>query len=180
MLDIKAQITGVSVDYVRQMTSVTIATHERPDAFNDLLDTDLSVKMGKYREKRSLDANAYAWVLMDKIAQAQDMQTSKDDVYEEMLKRYGTFYKDEQGYIVITLKASVDVDKLDGHWRFVKESNGFKSYMMIKGSSQYDTAEMSRFIDGIVYEAKALGIQTETPDEIERLKVLWQRNCGQS
>lgn len=47
---------------------------------------------------------------------------------------------------------------------------------MIKGTSEYDTKEMSVFIDGVVSEAKELGIQTETPEEIERLKALWQTN----
>ena len=178
MLDFKAQITDISVDFVRQTTTLILRTNERPNSFDGLYNMDLSVRLGKYREKRSLDANAYAWVLMEKIAQASE--SSKEEVYEEMLKQYGTYYKDDQGYVVITLKSSVDVDKLDGHWRYIKEVDGFKSYIMIKGSSQYDTAEMSRFIDGIIYEARALGIQTETPDEIERLKALWQKNCGQS
>lgn len=178
MVECRGEITSVTVDYVRQKTAVIVTTSEKPETFSTCLGMELCVKISKYREKRSLDANAYAWVLMDKIAQA--INSSKDEVYEEMLKRYGTYFKDEQGYVVITLKSSVDVSKLDGHWRFVKEVNGFKSYMMIKGSSQYDTAEMSRFIDGIVSEAKGLNIQTETPDEIERLKQLWAKNCGQS
>ena len=44
---------------------------------------------------------------------------------------------------------------------------------MIKGSSEYDTGEMSRFIDGVISECKELGIQTMTPDEIEELKQKW-------
>lgn len=44
---------------------------------------------------------------------------------------------------------------------------------MIKGSSEYDTAEMAHFIDSIVEEAKELGIETSTPDELERMKQEW-------
>ena len=55
------------------------------------------------------------------------------------------------------------------------ELNGktFIHYKVYKGSSEFDTREMSIFIDGIVSEAKALGIQTETPDEIAKMKGLW-------
>ena len=47
-------------------------------------------------------------------------------------------------------------------------------YKVIKGSSEYDTKEMSVFIDGIVQEAEQLGIDTLPPAEIERLKGLWR------
>ena len=40
---------------------------------------------------------------------------------------------------------------------------------MIKGSSEYDTKEMSSFIDGIISEAKGLGIETLPPEELERM-----------
>ena len=45
----------------------------------------LSLEIKKYRRKRSLDANAYAWVLMSKLAEV--LHTSKEEVYEEMLRR---------------------------------------------------------------------------------------------
>lgn len=131
----------------------------------------LRIKAVKYKEKRSLDANAYAWVLMTKIADV--VSTSKEEVYEDMLQRYGYIYEDDEGYITVTVKKSVDMSKIDGHWKFIKDNGKFASYMMIKGSSEYDTAEMSRFIDRIVEEAKDLGIETLTPAELERMKNEW-------
>lgn len=131
----------------------------------------LRIKAVKYKEKRSLDANAYAWVLMTKIADV--VSTSKEEVYEDMLRRYGYIYEDDEGYITVTVKKSVDMSKIDGHWKFIKDNGKFASYMMIKGSSEYDTAEMSRFIDRIVEEAKDLGIETLTPAELERMKNEW-------
>lgn len=178
MVDAKGKITSISVDYRKQQTLVTFALSEKPEAFNNLMDVDLSVKVAKYREKRSLDANAYAWVLMSKIADA--VNSSKDEIYEIMLNRYGVFYEDDDGFVIITIKSSLDVSRIYGHWRKLREEGKFTSYIMIKGSSDYDTAEMSKFIDGVVYEAKALGIETETPEEIERLKALWQKNSGRS
>ena len=131
----------------------------------------LRIKAVKYKEKRSLDANAYAWVLMTKIADV--VSSSKEEVYEDMLQRYGYIYEDDEGYITVTVKKSVDMSKIDGHWKFIKDNGKFASYMMIKGSSEYDTAEMSRFIDRIVEEAKDLAIETLTPAELERMKNEW-------
>lgn len=133
----------------------------------------LSIKAVKYRKKRSLDANSYAWALMTKIANHPDVSSSKEEVYEDMLQKYGPIYEDEDGYITITVKKSVDMNKVDGHWKYIKDNGKFASYLMIKGSSEYDTAEMSHFIDRIVEEAKELEIETATPDELERMKQEW-------
>lgn len=134
----------------------------------------LRIQANKYRNRRSLDANSYAWVLMTKIANHKDVASSKEEVYEDMLQKYGTFYEDEDGFITITVKKSVDMTKIDGHWKYIKDNGKFASYLMIKGSSEYDSAEMSHFIDRIVEEAKDLGIETATPDELERMKQEWK------
>lgn len=131
----------------------------------------LSIKAVRYREKRSLDANSYAWVLMSKIADA--VCSSKEEIYEEMLQKYGSVYEDDDGYITVTVKNTVDMSKIHGHWKYIKDNGTFKSYLMLKGSSEYDTAEMSRFIDRIIDEAEALNIETATPEEIERMKQEW-------
>lgn len=131
----------------------------------------LTIRVVKYKKKRSLDANAYAWVLMSKIADAVD--TSKDEVYEEMLQKYGCYYEDEDGVIVGTFPEHVDVSKIEGHWKRYKKNGKFVSYLMIKGSSEYDTSEMSHFVERIVEEARELGIETMTPNEIARLTQEW-------
>lgn len=133
---------------------------------------ELSITIKRYRQKRSLDANAYCWVLCGKIADL--IGSSKDEVYEEMLQRYGYYYEDDDGYVPFTVRSSADISKFDGHWKFIRDSGEFKTYLKIRGSSEYDSAEMAHFIDSIVLEAKELGIQTETPDEIERMKSLWK------
>jgi hypothetical protein len=75
------------------------------------------------------------------------------------------------------VKSGVDMSKIEGHWKFYKSNGKFDSYLMIKGSSKYDSAEMSKFIDQIIYEAKELGIETMTPAELERMKAEWNQYC---
>ena len=135
----------------------------------------LIIHAKEYKKKRSLDANAYMWVICTKIANHPEIHSSKDEVYEEMLQKYGVFYQDEDGnYLPVTVKADVDMSKVPGHWKFYKSNGTFASYLMIKGTSEYDTAEMAYFIDSVVDEAKELGIETLTPDELTRMKAAWK------
>lgn len=145
------------------------------DAYNDIKDVEkLKVDARKYRRKRSLDANAYAWVLMTKMAGV--LRTSKDEVYELMLQRYPNIDMYDDECIVATFKSTVDISMIDGHWIRYKSNGTFTSYIKIKGSSKFDSKEMSVFIDGIISECKELGIETLTPNEIERLKQEWHIN----
>jgi hypothetical protein len=132
-------------------------------------DRDKVFEIKEHKEKRSLNANAYAWTLITKIADA--LRTSKEECYLEMLKRYG------QSEIVSVL-SQIDVS---GYFKYYEplatatlQGKEFTHYKIFKGSSEYDSREMSILIDGIVSEAKELGIDTIPPNEIERLKNLWR------
>ena len=150
--------------------SVTLALpRHHAEEVKDLLDTDVSVDIKKWRNRRSLSANAYAWVLITKIAQSITPPMNKEEVYAEMLKRYG------QGGIISVQKDKVS-DVMRAFDYYVQKGEGevngknFLHYMVYIGSSKYNTKEMSVFISGIVEEAKDLGIETLTPDEIARLR----------
>ena len=152
---------------------VTLEINERAFAMqlvDDLnLAEKLSIKIDKYREMHSTQAMKYAWVLIGKIADRVRM--SKDDVYMQMLKRYGQSD-------VVSVRADIPVKHYFKYYEEVGEStlNGklFKHYRVFKGSSEMDTKEMSIYIDGIVGDAKELGIPTDTPEQIEKMKSLWR------
>ena len=152
-------------------TVVTFELNERMSALemvDELFSKELSLKVDEYKEKRSKNANNYAWKLITEIG--NKLRMSKEDVYLMMLKRYG------QSEMVSVL-ASVPFGKFVKYFEEVGESqlNGklFKHYRVYQGSSEFDTKEMSVFIDGIVSEAKDLGIPTETPEQIAKMKDLW-------
>ena len=130
----------------------------------------LSIKIGKYREKRSLNANALCWKLCTEIANV--LRSDKDGVYIEMLKRYGQSD-------VVSVLSTVDVS---GYFKYYDVfgtgyANGkeFTHYKVYKGSSEYDTQEMSILLDGIVDEAEQLGIQVLSAQELSLIKSEW--NC---
>ena len=131
-------------------------------------DKEKQYEIKEYKEKRSLNSNNYAWKLITEIANV--MRLSKEEVYLEMLKAYG------QSEMVSVL-AEIDVSKYFKYYSEAGESilNGkkFRHYKIYMGSSEMDTRQMSILIDGIVQEAKQLGIETLTPAEISRLKEEW-------
>ena len=128
----------------------------------------LTVKIDEFKEKRSRNANNYAWKLITEIGNVT--RQSKEDVYLTMLKRYGQSE-------MISVLADIPVGRFLKYYEEAGEStlNGklFKHYKVYKGSSEFDKREMSIFLDGVVAEAKELGIETRTPDEIANLKNLW-------
>lgn len=132
----------------------------------------LEVKIDKYRNKRSTNANSFCWLLIGKIAEKMFPPMNKNEVYLEMLKRYG------QGTTI-----SVQTDKLDDvcreldYWERIGTGNvngkEFTHLRMWVGSSKYNTKEMSLFVSGIVEEAKELNIETMTPDELAKMVGAW-------
>ena len=131
-------------------------------------DKDKIFDIKEHKEKRSLNANNYACKLITEIANV--LRKSKEEVYLEMLKSYGQCE-------MISIVSSVDVK---GYFKYYEEAgrsflNGkeFTHYKIYKGSSEFNTKEMSVLIDGIVQEAKNLDIETMTPSQLAELKSLW-------
>ena len=167
-------IKGITNDFVSGEMLITFSVNEKvtvlPEYDKLKNSKKLRIKAVQYREKRSLDANAYLWVLLQKIAEV--LRTDKWSVYLQMLKRYGQFT-----YIVVKPGA---VEAVKKQWRESEEIgeievNGTKAVQMLcyYGSSTYDTKEMSVLIDGVVSECRELGIETLPPHELEILKEMW-------
>jgi hypothetical protein len=132
-----------------------------------LKDKELEITVKPYRKKRSLDQNAYAWELIGKMA--DKMRTGKDEVYLLMLKRYG------QGGVIKVQPQNEEailaaIKYYERHEKLYNDTD--KYYRIWAGSSGYNTEEMTVFIDGIISEAKALGIETLTPEQLADMRSL--------
>jgi hypothetical protein len=170
--EMTGQIVGVAFDYFSKKPTVTLTLNEESAAkamVNELrTEGKLSIKIDKYREKRSINANAYAWKLMTEIGNV--VRQSKEAVYFTMLQRYGQSD-------MVSIRDHINPADYFKYYEEVGEGTVrgklFKHYRIYKGSSEFNTREMSIFLDGIIAEAKDLGIQTETPEQIAKMKSLW-------
>lgn len=135
-------------------------------------------KPGEYevrrsRKKRSLDANAYAWRLINDIALAT--RTPPEEVYRLALLDIPTLY-----YAALIpdeyVKAAID-EWQRGHIGRKAESEaaytGFSNVMFHMGSSDFDVRQMSMLIDGLIQDCQALEIETRPQDEIVALLEAW-------
>lgn len=131
-------------------------------------DTVYDVKIDKHREKRSLNANAYLWKLVTEIGNI--LNKPKEEVYLQMLIDYGQSE-------MVSILSEIDVKGYFKYYKLAGTSilNGkeFNHYKIYKGSSEYDTKEMSILLNGVVQEAKNLGIKTKDDIELERLIKAW-------
>jgi len=141
---------------------------------DELKGRDASAELKVWHDKRSLDANAYAWVLIDKIAEA--IREDKVSVYRATIREIG-------GNSQLVCARDADVGKLRRIWEgngigWVTETMpsrlpGCTNVLLYYGSSVYDTAQMSLLIDHLVFEAKELGVEMLPPAELERMMTAW-------
>lgn len=134
----------------------------------------LTIKVGKFKKKRSLDANAYCFVLIGKIAEKTNVP--KEEVYRKAIKDIGGNYD----VVCVQDKA---VDSLCEAWRknglgwqtdtFPSKIDGCTNVVLYYGSSTYDVSTMGRLIDNIVQDCNALGIETKSAEELESLMGAW-------
>ena len=130
----------------------------------------------EYRERRSLDANAYMWVLVGKLS--GKLGRPPEEIYRAAIRDVGDNYE----------VMPVRNDALE-RWKTIWQSNGLgwlceeigpsklDGYTNVRnfyGSSAYDKAQMSRLIDNIVQDCKAQCIETLTPAELARLTEEWR------
>lgn len=183
-MDLTGRIKELSLDFRSQTPILTLSINEKNDVmalYDELHEADkLSIKIDKYREKRSLNANSYFWKLCGDLAEAlsdEKVKYTKEDIYIKTIKESGVYkdWEDLTPQDAKTLRtawsmlgtgwATEQVDYMpDG------ENVIVRTYY---GSSQYNTKQMSRLINSIVQDCVAVGINVKTPDEIANLLSLW-------
>ena len=160
---------------------VSFTTRDDPgQIFDDLREMPVKVEIKKASKSKSRDANAYCWVIIDKIAEKTGI--SRADVYRHAIKEIG-------GVSTTVCVQDKAVDRLRESWEkngigwqtdtLKSRIDGCTNVIMYYGSSVYDSQQMSRLIDSLVQEAEGLGIPTY-PDEIERMKTQWGNRASQS
>ena len=176
------KVSGKIVDaYMNLRTgkpTLTLSVNELND-FKTMVDElggaeKLSIEVKPYRERRSLDANAYFWVLCSKLA--DKVRLTKEQVYRECIRDIG-------GNSEIVCVRDAAVQKLRDGWQrnglgwitetFPSKLEGCTNVELYYGSSTYDTKQMSDLISIVVDACKENGIETMTPSELALLVERW-------
>lgn len=180
-MEFTGRLVSVAKDWITGQFHLTFSMNEQSKAefIDSIKDLDkLSIKAVKYREKRSLDANAYYWQLLSKVA--EKLSLTKPHAHNIMLRKYGQILIIDGKAVYLVLPDTEDAERTADEAETyhvkplsqVKEGKGgimYRTYIMLRGSSDYDTKEMSTLIEGLVSDAKELGIETMTAEELERM-----------
>lgn len=136
------------------------------------------VEIKRKVKRRSLNANAYAWVLCEKIAKelSKNAYISKNEVYKRVLIECGAFT-----YLPIRNDAIERfIEIWQGHglgWHAEDagpaKTEGYTIMRAYHGSSVYTVDEMRRLIDALVDECNQLGIKLDDSDYIQSLVKEW-------
>ena len=142
-------------------------------------DIEYEITIQKKKNKRSLNASAYCWVLCQKIAEelSKTGYTSKEDVYRKAIKDCSHF-----SYVPVredAIERYIQIWQAHGIGWIAEDAGeckslqGYHNIMCYHGSSVYTVSEMQRLIDCLVDECHQLGIQLEDSDYIQSLVKEW-------
>lgn len=184
-METQGKLVNVTRDIISGRLNITFQIATEPiDDINKLAKLDtLDIKAVKYRKKRSLDANAYYWQLLTQMAEV--LSISKPRAHNMMLRKYGQREYIDGKLVTIpipdtesaentALEAETYHIKPTSQVRVGKDETVYRTYVMLRGSSDYNTKEMSELINGLVAECKELGIETLPPEELERMMKAWK------
>jgi hypothetical protein len=155
---------------------LTIATRENVGPlFDELHETDVDVTVKKHREKRSLDANAYFWVLVDRLA--EKTRIPKTDIYRRYIREIGGNHE-----MVCVIDSAVE--KLRNGWEhngigwqtdtMPSRIPGCTNVILYYGSSTYNTRQMSHLIDMAVQDCQEQNIETLSPEKLAGMMEEWR------
>lgn len=180
----RGKLHSITRDAMSGAQYVAFEVESIPSGIGSLQEKDLDIDLKIHREKRSLNANAYYWTLVEKISNL--LGASRPYIHNMLLRDYGTleivagynvpvYLPDCQEAELLALESEDDHLKPTSRSKLI---NGelFREYLRIKGSRRYDTAEMSVLINGAVSEAEIMGIEVLPPDELERMMAAYEEH----
>lgn len=185
MYELTGKLKDLSISYKSEKGNLAIEINEKNElmrCFDQLSQCDkVTIKIEKYREKRSLNANSYMWILCSKLAEERSKdgeRVTKEDVYRDEISQLN-IYKDFENL------SPEDAKTLQTAWSmlgtgWITEQVDFMpdgENVIIRcyyGSSKYNTKQMSKLLDNIVQDCQALGIETKTPNQLAELISLWK------
>ena len=136
---------------------------------------DKEYEIRRVYKKRSLDANAYCWVMLDRLSAL--MGIPKEELYQHHIREIGGV----SDTVCVPDKA---LKRLKAIWEekglgwqvetFPSKLEGCTNAILYYGSSVFDTKQMSRLIDSIVTECQLAGIETKSKEEIDSLLNQWE------
>lgn len=187
-MEFKGKISSAFRDIVTGKWNLTFSTDQNvAEAVQIFSGKDIDVKLKRHKEKRSLDANAYYWCLLTKLARIHGW--SNAEAHNRMLRDYGQYEQVEGKLIAVSLPDTDQAErevlsKMEYHLALspnvvIMKGETKRVYLLLRGSSTYNTEEMARLISGLIEECRYSGIpDSEIMTPFEKQKLYEQYGIG--
>lgn len=187
-MKMRGRLVDITQDILNGGFQLRLAVSAIPSGVERLREEgDLAITLAKWREQRSLTANAYYWVIVQKIADA--VNASQAVIHNLLLRRYGVLDTIDGQTLTVFIPDTREAEeqaandeirhmKPTNHVKEGKDGRMFRAYRLLKGSSKYDTKEFSTLLEGAISEAKEMGLETLPPEEIARMEAEYAKHYG--
>lgn len=137
-------------------------------------DEETVYEIKPYKEKRSLNANAYFHSLVNKLARYYNW--TDEDMKVKMVLDYGTITEKDGEVVSVEVPHNQDIQLFYPYAKFIETKDGKDSYLFYKRTHELNTHEMYELLCGVVQECKDVGIPTKEDYEIQKLIEEMEKN----
>lgn len=188
-MEFTGKIKSLAKDLVTEKWNLQVELNEDAYEASELIRCDkLDVRLKQHKDKRSLDANAYYWVLLTKLAKVHGW--TNDEAHNRLLRRYGQIERVDGNLIAVYLPDTEETEKdvlnkVEYHLKplpntvVTRDREIKRVYILLRGSSTYNTEEMARMISGLIQDCRESDIpDSEIMTPFEKQKLLEQYGIG--
>lgn len=133
----------------------------------------------EHREKRSLSSNAYYWTLLSKLARKLHMSNAR--VHNMLLRDVAPPFEIGGQVAMQPIPDTEEAEQqvLEAETYHLRPTSGIietkdgkrcRWYVVLRGSSTFNTEEMSALLDKLIEECNQQGIETLSPAELEMIR----------
>lgn len=148
------------------------------------LNQDTVYEIREHKEKRTLSQNAYYYVLLGQLAGKLHM--SKPELHNRMLRSYGQIeiFGGKAARLTLPDTEETEAKAIKSETVHLRPTSQtitladgvtYRTYVLLKGSSALNTAEMAQLLDGLIEECRQCDIQTLTPRELAEMRMIEER-----
>ena len=189
-MEFSGKIKALAKDLVTDKWNLQVELNEDAQEIMELIKHEkLDIRIKKHKEKRSLDANAYYWVLLTKLARVHGW--TNDEAHNRLLRRYGQIERADGNLIAVYLPDTEETEndvlsKVEYHLKplpktvVTRDGEIKRVYILLRGSSTYNTEEMAHLISGLIQDCRDSDIpDSEIMTPFEKQKLYEQYGIGE-
>ena len=189
-MEFSGKIKALAKDLVTDKWNLQVELNEDAQEIMELTKHEkLDIRIKKHKEKRSLDANAYYWVLLTKLARVHGW--TNDEAHNRLLRRYGQIERADGNLIAVYLPDTEETEndvlsKVEYHLKplpktvVTRDGEIKRVYILLRGSSTYNTEEMAHLISGLIQDCRDSDIpDSEIMTPFEKQKLYEQYGIGE-